>query len=109
MANNDDIQVDLNQDQDGQVLQNVPAGAQTTLAFRVDQSKIPEFGGQKSKDTVTAIVFIRKIEDLARTNHWTDTATYANVANAFKGMLASGCLQQLTCWIGRTLSSLGRI
>ncbi len=69
MLNNDDIQVDLNQDQGGQVLQNVPAGAQTTLAFRVDQSKIPEFWGQKAKDTVTAIVFIRKIEDLATTNH----------------------------------------
>jgi hypothetical protein len=82
MANNDDIQLDLNQDQAGQVIQNVPAGAQTTLAFLVDQSKIPEFWGQKAKDTVTAIVFIRKIEDLARTNHWT---TYANVANAFKG------------------------
>ena len=41
MANNDDIQVDLNQDQDGQVVQNVPAG-QTTLAFKVEQSKIPE-------------------------------------------------------------------
>jgi len=72
MANNDDIQ-------------NVPAGAQTTLAFRVEQLKIPEFWGQKAKDTVRAIVFIRKIEDLARTNQWTDTATYANVANAFKG------------------------
>ena len=43
------------------------------------------FGAKKPKDTVTAIVFIRKIEDLARTNHCTDTATYANVANAFKG------------------------
>ncbi len=85
MANNNDIQLDLNQDQAGQVVQNVPAGAQTTLAFRVEQSKILEFWGQKAKDTVTAIVFIRKIEDLARTNHWTDNATYANVANAFKG------------------------
>jgi len=85
MANNDDIQLDLNQDQAGQVVQNVPAGAQTTLAFRVEQSKIPDFWGQKAKDTVTAIVFIRKIEDLARTNNWNDTATYANVANAFKG------------------------
>jgi hypothetical protein len=85
MANNDDIQLDLNQDQAGQVIQNVPAGAQTTLAFPVDQWKIPEFWGQTAKDTVTAIVFIRKIEDLARTNHWTDTTTYANVANAFKG------------------------
>jgi hypothetical protein len=30
-------------------------------------------------------VFIRKIDDLARTNRWTDTATYANVANNLKG------------------------
>jgi hypothetical protein len=86
MANNDDqIQLDLNQDQAGQVVQNVTAGAKTTLAFRVEQSKIPEFWGQKAKDTVTAIVFIRKIEDLARTNAWNDATTYANVANAFKG------------------------
>jgi hypothetical protein len=61
MANNDDIQLNLNQDQAGQVVQNVPAGAQTTLAFRVEQLKIPDFWGQKAKDTVTAIVFIRKI------------------------------------------------
>ena len=85
MANNDDIQVDLNQDQDGQVVQNVPAGAQATLAFKVEQSKIPEYFGQKNKDTITAMVFIRKIEDLARTNRWTDAATYANVANNLKG------------------------
>jgi hypothetical protein len=85
MANNDDIQLDLNQDQNGQVVQNMPAGAQTTLPFRVEQSNIPDFWGQKAKDTVTAIVFIRKIEDLARANNWNDTATYANVANAFKG------------------------
>jgi hypothetical protein len=86
MANNDDqIQLDLNQDQAGQVVQNVPAGAQTTLAFRVEQSKIPDFWGQKAKDTVTAIVFIRKIDDLARLNNWNDTTTYTNVANAFKG------------------------
>jgi len=62
----------------------MPARAQTILAFRVEQSKIPEFWGQKAKDTVTAIVFIRKIEDLARTNTWNDATTYANVANAFK-------------------------
>jgi hypothetical protein len=86
MENNDDqIQLDLNQDQAGQVVQNVPAEAQTTLAFRVEQSKIPDFWGQKAKDTVTAIVFIRKIDDLARSNNWNDTTTYANVANAFKG------------------------
>ncbi len=69
---NQDIQLDLNQDQAGQVVQqNVPAGAQTTLAFRVEQSKIPDFWGQEAKDSVTAIVFIRKIDDLARTNSTT--------------------------------------
>jgi hypothetical protein len=67
----------------------VPAGApraaQTTLAFKVEQSKIPEFFSQKGKDSITAIVFIRKIDDLARTNRWNDTTTYANVANNLKG------------------------
>jgi hypothetical protein len=78
---NNDIQIDLNQDQAGQVVQqNVPAEAQTTLSFRVEQSKVPDFWGQKAKDTHTAIVFIRKIDDLARTNNWNDTTTYTNVA-----------------------------
>jgi hypothetical protein len=45
-----------------------PGAAQTTLAFKVEQSKIPEYFGQKGKDNITAIVFIRKIEDLAHTN-----------------------------------------
>ena len=45
-----------------------PGAAQTTLAFKVEQSKIPEYFGQKGKDNITAIVFIRKIEDLACTN-----------------------------------------
>jgi hypothetical protein len=86
MVDPQDIQLNLNQDQDGQVVQqNVPAGAQTTLAFKVEQSKLPDFWGQKAKDTVTAIVFIRKIDDLARTNNWNDTTAYANVANALKG------------------------
>ena len=45
-----------------------PEATQTTLALKVEQSKIPEYFGQKGKDNITAIVFIRKIEDLARTN-----------------------------------------
>jgi len=67
------------------VQQQVPAGAQTTLAFKVEQSKVPEFFGQKGKDTITAIVSIRRIDDLARTNNWSDTVTYTNVANTLRG------------------------
>jgi len=62
-----------------------PGAAQTVLAFKVEQSKIPEYFGQNGKDNITAIVFIRKIEDLAHTNRWNDTTTYANVANNLKG------------------------
>jgi hypothetical protein len=73
-------------DHDGVVLvpPAAPGAAQMTLAFKVEQSKIPEYFGQKGKDNITAIVFIRKIEDLARTNRWNDTTTYANVANNLK-------------------------
>jgi len=83
---NNDIQLDLNQDQAGQVVhQNVPAGTQTTLAFRVEQSKVPDFWGQKAKDTMTAIVFVRKIDDLVKSNNWNNTTSYATVANSLKG------------------------
>jgi hypothetical protein len=86
MADPADIQLNLNNDQAGQeVQQNIPAGFQTTLAFKVEQLKVPDYWGQKAKDTVTAIIFIRKIDDLTRTNSWNDTMTYANVANALKG------------------------
>jgi hypothetical protein len=81
-----DIQFNLDNDQAGQVLQqNVPAGAETTLTFKVEQWKVPNYWGQKAKDTVTAIVFIRTINDLARTNNWNNTTAYANVADTLKG------------------------
>jgi hypothetical protein len=79
-----------NPPQDAQAPQIVvPAGApvapETTQAFKVEQSKIPKFFGQKGKDNITAIVFIRKIDDLACTNRWNDMTTYANMANTLKG------------------------
>ncbi len=59
---NNDGHNDGNNDNQNQIVvpANVPAGqaAQTTLAFKVEQSKIPEFYGQKCKDNITAIVFI---------------------------------------------------
>ncbi len=86
MADPANIQLNLDNDQAGQVIQqNIPAGAQTALAFKVEQSKVPDYWGQKAKDTVTAIVFVRKIDDLARTNNLNDTTAYANVTNSLKG------------------------
>ncbi len=100
MANPANIQVKLENDQAGQVIQqNVPASTQTTLAFKVEQSKVPDYWGQKAKDTVTAIVFVRKIDDLTRTNNWNNTTAYANVANALKGFARD--------WLFTTVEMLG--
>ena len=86
-ADHDDQDPQIQEDQDVvvPVPPAAPGAAQTTLAFKVEQSKIPEYFGQKGKDNITAIVFIRKSEDLARTNRWNDATTYANVANNLKG------------------------
>jgi hypothetical protein len=86
-ADHDDQDPPIDGDQDVvvPVPPAAPAATKTMLAFKVEQSKIPEYFGQKGKDNITAIAFIRKIEDLARTNRWNDTTTYANVANNLKG------------------------
>ena len=44
------------------------AGGQGTTNFnlRVEQNKIPEFFGSKSKDSISAADFIRQLEDLAK-------------------------------------------
>jgi len=46
-------------------LDNEQAGTQTMLAFKVEHSKVPEFFGQKNKDTITVIIFIWRIDAAA--------------------------------------------
>jgi hypothetical protein len=57
------------------------------LLLKLSNGRCQTTGGLKTKDTVSAIVFIRKIDDLARTNNWNDTTAYANVANTVKGFI----------------------
>jgi hypothetical protein len=52
--------------------------------LRVEQNKIPEFFGSKSKDTISAADFIRRLEDLAKTNRWSDAQTYYHFANSLR-------------------------
>jgi hypothetical protein len=53
----------------------------------MEQSKIPDFFGQKAKDTIRALDFIQHIDDLTKTDSWTDTVTYNNFANPLKGVV----------------------
>jgi hypothetical protein len=94
----DDIQdnVDLDANDDGtgdataQANVNVPAaqggGANgpTNFNLRVEQNKIPEFFGAKRKDTISAADFIRRLEDLAKTNRWMDAQNYHHFANSLQ-------------------------
>jgi hypothetical protein len=56
----------------------------TNFNLRVEQNKIPEFFGAKSKDTISAADFVRRLEDLAKTNRWTDAQTYHHFANSLR-------------------------
>jgi hypothetical protein len=56
----------------------------TNFNLRVEQNKILEFFGAKSKDTISAADFIRRLEDLAKTNRWTDAQTYHHFANSLR-------------------------
>jgi hypothetical protein len=56
----------------------------TNFNLRVEQNKIPEFFGAKSKDTISAVDFIRRLEDLAKTNRWMDAQTYHYFANSLR-------------------------
>jgi hypothetical protein len=42
--------------------------ATTNFNLRVEKNKISEFFGTKSKDTISAADFIRRLQDLAKTN-----------------------------------------
>jgi hypothetical protein len=44
----------------------------TNFNLQVEQNKIPDFFRMKSKDTILAMDFICRLEDLAKMNWWTD-------------------------------------
>ncbi len=62
------------------------AGGQGTTSFnlRAEQNKILEFFGSKSKDTILVADFIRRLEDLAKMNRWSDAQTYYHFANSLR-------------------------
>ncbi len=59
------------------------ANGPTNFNLRVEQNKIPEFLGANSKYTISAADF-RRLEDLAKTNRWTDAQTYHCFANSLR-------------------------
>jgi hypothetical protein len=101
---NDNVDLDGRDDgtSDTTAQANVPAAPggcnrPTNFNLRVEQNKIPEFFGVKSKDTISAADFIQRLEDLAKTNGWTDAQTYHHFANSL-WILAKEWLSSIVDW-----------
>jgi len=60
------------------------AAGTTRFSFKVEQNKIPEFFGEKGKDTISAMDYITRVDDLTANNGWSNTAAYNNFANSLR-------------------------
>ena len=59
--------------------------ANTNVTLKQELVKIPDFCGEKGKDTVTATQFMARIDECQVANDWNDTTTYANFSLCLKG------------------------
>jgi hypothetical protein len=55
------------------------------LQLRVEKAKLPEFYGQKEKDSIAAAEFAKRIDWNVAANGWTDEEAYSNFGMALHG------------------------
>ncbi len=78
----------VNNDGAGQV--NVPhaqvvQGANGGIQLQVEKAKLPEFYGQKDKDSIAAAEFAKRIDWNVSANGWTDEEAFSNFGMALRG------------------------
>ena len=79
---------DGNNDGDGNVpIHHAQAvqGADGGISLKVEQTKLPEFWGQKEKDSITPNAFIQRVDNMMAANGWTDHITFRNFALVLRG------------------------
>jgi hypothetical protein len=55
------------------------------MAVKVQQTKLPEFWGQKDKDSISANEFVKQVDKMMSANNWCDKITFDNFGLALKG------------------------
>ncbi len=60
-------------------------GADGGISLKVEQTKLPEFWGQKDKDSITANAFIQRVDNMMAANNWTDHIAFRNFALVLRG------------------------
>jgi hypothetical protein len=63
----------------------VVQGADGGMAVKVKQNKLPEFWGQKDKDSITSNEFVKCVDKMMSANNWSDKITFDNFRLALKG------------------------
>ena len=83
-VNNQNVIIDQNaQNAAAQMAQQILVNTNVTL--KQELVKIPDFWGEKAKDTVTATQLMARIDECQVANDWNDTTTYANFSLCLKG------------------------
>ncbi len=74
----------------------VVQGADGGMAVKVQQTKLPEFWGQKDKDSITANEFVKRVDKMMSSNNWSDKIAFDNFGLALRGSANTWLDSQVT-------------
>jgi hypothetical protein len=63
----------------------VVPGANGNRDLKIQQTKLPEFWGQKEKDSISANEFVKRVDKMMSANNWSDKVAFDNFGLALKG------------------------
>jgi hypothetical protein len=63
----------------------VVPGANGNMDLKIQQTKLPEFWGQKDKDSILANEFVKRVDKMKSANNWTEKVAFDNFSLALKG------------------------
>ncbi len=55
------------------------------MDLKIQQTKLPEFWGQKDKDSISANEFVKRVDKMMSANNWSDKVAFDNFGLALKG------------------------
>ncbi len=63
---------------------------------KVEQTKLPEFWGQKDKDSISANEFVKQVDRMMSANNWSDKIAFDNFGLALRGSANTWLDSQIT-------------
>ncbi len=76
-----------NKNNDGIPIHHAKAvqGADGGINLKVEQTKLPEFWGQREKDSITPNTFIQRVDNMMAANNWSNHFAFRNFALVLRG------------------------